>query len=716
MTSQEFKKAARLLQEAWKELEKEALEEGVDIFGEEYKLVQDKIREKILGELGFTLQEYREAKTKLTTERRGKQIDESPIRERIVEKAREIVKEIKPQIITKVIKETIKEKPVIVNKTIVRKETFNEVYDDSELKKEIENIKNKPEINLDEIKGSIEDLRGKINLEKDTNVFGMPDFRKLAMGLQGQIDSKSDTSHTHANYVPYTGATGSVDLGANSLTAAELTANDWFLVQNGGITWDSSGLNETSLYQVGNGQLQITNADALGVILDVNSIATTNKTFIFPNASGTLALTSDLAPYLTTATAAATYQPLDATLTALAGLTIAANSLTIGTGADAFSQTTFAANTFPARASTGNLVAKTITDFGLSLIDDADASAARTTLGLVIGTNVQAYDADLTTWAGITPGTGVGTALAVNVGTAGAFVVNGGALGTPSSGTLTNATGLPISTGVSGLGTNVAAFLATPSSANLAAAVTDETGTGALVFGTAPTFTTSITTPLIYGGTAAGSSLTLRGTSNAAVGQVLVPDGSVIAGNAPGLAFIGDTLTGFGSNGANLAFWESGVIALNIADVVKEFRLAADYKFAWSSATNNNAVSDASIYRQAAGVLRTGGKFITDNTIKVGGTADRATTEGTNHIDIFNGTAPVGTLANGISIYSSAGEGYMMDAAGNATLQTPHDKDGYWIYKSTHTPTGKVLKIDMEKMMKAINDKFGWDFVKEYTI
>ena len=87
-------------------------------------------------------------------------------------------------------------------------------------------------------------------------------------------------------------------------------------------------------------------------------------------------------------------------------------------------------------------------------------------------------------------GTSVATALAVNVGSSGALVTNGGALGTPSSGTLTNATGLPISTGVSGLGANVATFLATPSSANLISAVTDETGTGALVFATSPTLVT----------------------------------------------------------------------------------------------------------------------------------------------------------------------------------------------------------------------------------
>lgn len=57
-----------------------------------------------------------------------------------------------------------------------------------------------------------------------------------------------------------------------------------------------------------------------------------------------------------------------------------------------------------------------------------------------------------TVWGNITPGTGVATALGVNVGSAGAFVTFNGALGTPSSGTLTNCTGLPLA-GVAGAGT-----------------------------------------------------------------------------------------------------------------------------------------------------------------------------------------------------------------------------------------------------------------------
>ena len=152
--------------------------------------------------------------------------------------------------------------------------------------------------------------------------------------------------------------------------------------------------------------------------------------------------------------------PTSVTLTNATGLPISTGVSGLGTGV----ATALAVNVGSAGAPVVN---------GGALGTPSSGTATNLT-GLPISTGVSGL------------GTGVATALAVAVGSAGAPVVNGGVLGTPSSGTLTNATGLPISTGVSGLGTGVATFLATPSSANLASAVTGETGSGALVFGTAP--------------------------------------------------------------------------------------------------------------------------------------------------------------------------------------------------------------------------------------
>ena len=63
--------------------------------------------------------------------------------------------------------------------------------------------------------------------------------------------------------------------------------------------------------------------------------------------------------------------------------------------------------------------------------------------------------------------------------------------------TITVSSGAPAIGSVTGMGAGVATFLATPTTANFLAAVTGETGTGAVVFGTSPT----LATPVINGQT-----------------------------------------------------------------------------------------------------------------------------------------------------------------------------------------------------------------------
>lgn len=83
----------------------------------------------------------------------------------------------------------------------------------------------------------------------------------------------------------------------------------------------------------------------------------------------------------------ATYQPRNSDLDAILGLTSAADKLPYFTGSHTAALADFTAA-------------------GRALVDDADAAAQRTTLGLVIGTDVEAHDADLTAIAALT-GTGV---------------------------------------------------------------------------------------------------------------------------------------------------------------------------------------------------------------------------------------------------------------------------------------------------------------------
>jgi hypothetical protein len=179
-------------------------------------------------------------------------------------------------------------------------------------------------------------------------------------------------------------------------------------------------------------------------------------------------------------------------------------------------------------------------------------------------------------------------------------------LGTPTSATLTNATGLPISTGVSGLGTGVATFLATPTSANLIAAVTNETGTGALVFGTSPTIgTPTLTTPTVTGLTLNDASIVFEGATADAFETTLTvtdptADRTITLPNVTGtVVTTGDTGTITGTMIAdntivNAEINSSAQIAyskLNLTNTILDADINASAAIAWTKIAPSSTVS-----------------------------------------------------------------------------------------------------------------------------
>lgn len=142
-------------------------------------------------------------------------------------------------------------------------------------------------------------------------------------------------------------------------------------------------------------------------------------------------------------------QAYDADLAAIAGLTSAANKLPYFTGAGTAATTDFTA---AAR----------------SLLDDADATAMRATLGLVIGTNVQAHEAKLAALSALSPSadqipyfTGASTITLASLTAAARSLLDDGDVGTMRA-TL----GLTIGTNVQAYDADLAAIASLTSAAD----------------------------------------------------------------------------------------------------------------------------------------------------------------------------------------------------------------------------------------------------------
>lgn len=224
--------------------------------------------------------------------------------------------------------------------------------------------------------------------------------------------------------------------------------------------------------------------------------------------------TAQLELYTTTAesiTTATNSQTLTNKIITSPTLTVADNALTIQDNSDATKQLKFEASGI----TTGTTRTLTAPDANTTIVGtDASQTLSNKTFvapalgtpasgvltnctGLPISTGVSGLAANVATYLGTPSSANLAAAMTDETGS-GALVFATSPtlvtpiLGTPTSGTLTNCTGLPISTGVSGLAANVATYLGTPSSANLAAAMTDKTGSGSLVFATSPTLVTPI--------------------------------------------------------------------------------------------------------------------------------------------------------------------------------------------------------------------------------
>jgi hypothetical protein len=199
-------------------------------------------------------------------------------------------------------------------------------------------------------------------------------------------------------------------------------------------------------------------------------------------------------------------------------------------------------------------------------------------------------------------------------------------------------------TGLTSLGTGVATFLGTPSSANLAAAVTDETGTGALVFASSPT----LVTPTLGAATATSiNGVTVTGTSTPAL--------SVTGTTAVSGTNTGDQTTITGNAGTATTLQT----ARNINGV--SFNGSADITVTAAAGTLTGATLASGVTASSLTSLGTIGSLVATTADIDGGTIDGTTIGATTPSTV---AATTGTFSGNVAVGSNA---VTISTGGNVT-------------------------------------------------